>query len=45
VCTSSGKQGATIKFVSRGTCTVNAGQAGNAAYDPAPTVSQSFQVF
>lgn len=41
VCTVSG---ATVSFVGDGTCTVRADQAGNATYQPAPQVSQSFAV-
>jgi hypothetical protein len=44
VCTAGGKNGATIRLVGRGTCTVNAEQAGNAVFNPAPRVSQSFTV-
>jgi hypothetical protein len=44
VCTSGGTAGATITLASPGTCTVRAGQAGNATYYPAPTVSLSFEV-
>jgi hypothetical protein len=35
---------ATVTFVGAGTCTINADQAGNAAYNPAPQVQQSFLV-
>jgi hypothetical protein len=41
VCTSSG---GVVSFVGSGTCTVRADQGGNASYDPAPQVSQSFGV-
>ncbi|MDQ5820504.1 MAG: hypothetical protein M3540_03595, partial [Actinomycetota bacterium] len=41
VCTVSG---ATVALVGAGTCTVNANQAGNASYQPAPQVQQSFTV-
>jgi hypothetical protein len=34
----------TLTFLSTGTCTINANQAGNATYAAAPTVSQSFTV-
>ena len=44
VCTSGGTNGATITFVAVGTCTVNANQAGNANYNAAPQVQQSFTV-
>jgi hypothetical protein len=44
VCTTGGKNGATITLVGRGTCTVKADQAGNAVYSPAPSVSRSFTV-
>ncbi|WP_347690807.1 beta strand repeat-containing protein, partial [Shewanella vesiculosa] len=36
--------GGTLSFVTTGTCTVNANQAGNSAYLPAAQVSQSFSV-
>ena len=36
--------GTTVSFVGVGTCTVDADQAGNANYDSAPEVSQSFSV-
>jgi hypothetical protein len=39
VCTISG---ATVSFVGLGTCTIDANQAGNANYYPAPQVQQSF---
>jgi hypothetical protein len=41
VCTISG---ATVSFVGTGTCTINANQAGNASYQAAPQVQQSFGV-
>jgi len=41
VCTISGS---TVSFVAGGTCTVNANQAGNAGYNPAPQAQQSFAV-
>ena len=41
VCTVSGS---TVSFVGTGTCTINADQAGNAGYNPAPQVQQSFAV-
>jgi hypothetical protein len=41
VCTVSGS---TVSLVGAGTCTVNANQAGNASYLPAPQVQQSFSV-
>ena len=44
VCTSSGVNGATITLLTTGTCTVNANQAGNANWNAAPQVSQSFTV-
>ncbi|MFT4058128.1 MAG: fibronectin type III domain-containing protein [Legionella sp.] len=34
----------TLTFISSGTCTINANQAGNAAYTAAPQVIQSFSV-
>ena len=36
--------GATVSFVGSGTCTIRADQAGNASYQAAPQVSQSFAV-
>ncbi len=36
--------GSTVSFVGAGTCTVDANQAGNADYDSAPQISQSFSV-
>ena len=44
VCTSGGTNGATITLVTVGTCTVQADQAGNGAYNAAPAVLQSFGV-
>ncbi len=44
VCTASGTSGATITLVAAGTCTVQASQLGNATYNPAPPVYQSFKV-
>ena len=41
VCTVSG---ATVSLVGVGTCTINANQAGNASYEPALQVQQSFSV-
>lgn len=41
VCTVSG---ATASFVHAGTCTIQADQAGNSEYDPAPQVQQTFPV-
>ncbi len=42
VCTVSGS---TVSFVGPGTCTINANQPGNANYNAAPQVQQSFSVF
>ena len=36
--------GGTLTFLSAGTCTIHADQAGDTVYDPAPRVSQSFVV-
>ncbi|HST28884.1 MAG TPA: Ig-like domain-containing protein, partial [Rudaea sp.] len=36
--------GSTVTFVHANTCTINADQAGNTAYNPAPQVQQSFLV-
>jgi hypothetical protein len=44
VCTSGGTNGAVFTFVTAGTCTVNANQAGSANYNAAPQVQQSFTV-
>ena len=41
VCTVSG---ATVSFVGAGTCVIDADQAGDANYDPAPQATQSFAV-
>lgn len=41
VCTASG---ATVTFVGAGTCVVDANQAGNSTYAPAPQATQSFTV-
>ena len=43
VCSAGGTNGASITLVKAGTCTVEANQAGNATYNPAPEVSQSFR--
>jgi hypothetical protein len=44
VCTATGTNGTTITVVGTGSCTVKANQAGNADYNAAPTVQQSFIV-
>jgi Tol biopolymer transport system component len=36
--------GSTVSFIGAGTCVINADQAGDASYDPAPQVQQSFAV-
>ena len=36
--------GSTVTLVSTGTCTIRASQAGNASFNPAPSVSQSFAI-
>jgi hypothetical protein len=41
ICTVSG---ATATFIASGTCTIDANQAGNSSYAPAPQVQQSFTV-
>jgi hypothetical protein len=41
ICTTSGT---TVTLVAAGTCTIAANQAGSAAYDAAPQVTQSFEV-
>jgi hypothetical protein len=44
VCTSRGRNGASITLAGRRTCTVEAAQAGNATYNAAPPVYRSFSV-
>ena len=44
VCSQGGTNGATITLIGAGTCTVQADQAGDSTYNPAPTVVQSFTV-
>jgi DNA-binding beta-propeller fold protein YncE len=44
VCTTSGPNGETVTFLATGTCTIQATQAGNANWNPAPAVEQSFTV-
>ncbi|MEM6429779.1 MAG: choice-of-anchor Q domain-containing protein, partial [Deinococcota bacterium] len=44
VCTTGGTNGATITLVVNGTCTINADQVGNAEYEPAAQVQDSFTV-
>ena len=44
VCTSGGTNGATITLATAGICTVQARQAGDATYRPAPAVKRSFKV-
>ena len=44
VCNSNGANGATVTLVKTGTCTVWANQAGNATYEVAAPVDQSFTV-
>lgn len=36
--------GGSVYFIDAGTCTINANQAGNSEFDPAPQVQQSFAV-
>jgi hypothetical protein len=36
--------GSTVSFIGTGTCVIDANQAGNANYNPAPQVQQSFAV-
>jgi PKD repeat protein len=36
--------GSTVSFIGTGACTIDANQAGNAQYDPAPQAQQSFAV-
>ena len=44
VCTTGGTNGATVTGVAIGTCTIAADQAGNANYNPAAPVTQTFSV-
>ena len=44
ICTSSGTNGSVFTFVGVGTCVVDANQAGNANYNVATQVQQSFSV-
>ncbi|MDQ1466492.1 MAG: hypothetical protein QOH10_907, partial [Actinomycetota bacterium] len=44
VCTSGGGLGATITLLAPGTCTLQADQPGDATFNPAPPVQQSFGV-
>jgi len=44
VCSSTGVNGATIKLLQAGTCTVVASQSGGGSFNPASPVSQSFTV-
>jgi YVTN family beta-propeller protein len=44
VCGTSGPNGSTISLLAPGTCTITAVQQGNAIYNPAPSVTQSFIV-
>ncbi len=44
VCTATGTNGATITRLTAGTCTIQADQAGNAAFNPAPPVTQTLGV-
>ncbi|MEI6624299.1 MAG: hypothetical protein WCP28_20605, partial [Actinomycetes bacterium] len=44
VCTSGGANGASVTLVALGACTIDANQAGNGSYNPAPQVQRTFQV-
>lgn len=44
ICTTGGADGAKVTLVAAGTCTLAADQAGNASYNAAPQVTQSFTV-
>ena len=44
VCTSGGTNGSVFTFVGAGTCIVDANQAGNGTWNPAPQVQQTFTV-
>ncbi|MDQ1306158.1 MAG: LysM peptidoglycan-binding protein [Actinomycetota bacterium] len=43
-CTTGGPNGATVTLRAIGTCVINANQAGNGSYNPAPQVRRSFRV-
>jgi hypothetical protein len=43
-CTSSGTNGATIKFTGAGKCVIDANQAGNTTYSAAPQAQQTFTI-
>jgi hypothetical protein len=43
-CAAGGTDGASITLLAAGTCTVQADQAGDATYAPAPSVTRSFAV-
>ncbi|MEM7735043.1 MAG: hypothetical protein AAF267_04565 [Deinococcota bacterium] len=44
VCTTGGVNGSTVTLLTAGTCTINANQAGNASFNAASQVQQSFTV-
>jgi 6-phosphogluconolactonase (cycloisomerase 2 family) len=44
VCTTSGSGGETVMFVTAGTCTIKATQAGDSSWNAAPGVEQSFTI-
>ena len=44
VCTVSGTNGATVNYLAAGSCVIDANQAGNASYTPAPEVTQTITV-
>ena len=44
ICTTGGANGATVTLVAAGQCTIAADQAGDATYNPAPQVTQTFTV-
>ncbi len=44
VCTISGTDGTTVSYLAPGSCVIDANQAGNATYQPAPQVTQTITV-
>jgi serine/threonine protein kinase len=44
VCSVSGTDGTTVAYLAQGSCVINANQAGNAKYQPAPQVTQTITI-
>jgi hypothetical protein len=44
ICTTGGADSATVTLVAVGTCTIDADQAGDGSFNPAPQVTQSFAI-